>query len=74
MAKDKYRTPIEDMLLREMVEEDHAMIYIDALDGSYDSISPEPVKGLFDNESTVVDTGDTIPDDILDAYPDDFQI
>lgn len=73
MAKNQYRTPIEDMFLREMVEEDRAMIYIDALDSSYDDIAPDPVKGLFDSESAV-DTGDTIPDDILDAYPDDFQL
>lgn len=69
----KYRTPIEDTLLREMVEEDRVTIYIDAMDDSYDAIAPDPVKGLFDDDSSV-NIMDTVPDDIFESYPDDFNL
>ena len=61
---NRFRTDVEDLLLREMVEEDSNFIMMeDCIDG----IIPENNKGLFDDSSSEDDLfGDDL-DDLLNG-------
>ena len=65
---DTIRTDIEDMLLREMVEEDNKAIFTEAMEPGFDMISPD-VSPFF-GESMI----DESVEDILDVYDDDFNL
>jgi hypothetical protein len=68
-----YRTAIEQLFLTEMVEEDRATIYIEDMDAANDIMAPDPVKGIFDDDS-ILYVSDDDPNDIFGTYFDDFEL
>lgn len=71
----KIRTAVEDLLLREMVEDDMFDLYIEANEDIIDELVPENEEApMFESafEDDVDDIGADIDDTITDIYDDDF--